>query len=86
MIESGEVYIAPAREVDLNCNIGLLKGVAYACFGETALLAMDSRFENFTFLGHRDLSVSKIEEVEGLYDKHGFSLSVLRSPSAMVFD
>ena len=48
VIESGEVYIPPAREVDIGYNIGLPRGVAYACLGETALLAMEGRFESFT--------------------------------------
>jgi predicted amino acid dehydrogenase len=84
VLESGEVYIPPDRQVDFGYNIGLPKGVAYACLGETALLAMEGKFESFT-LG-RDLDLTKVREIKRLYDKHEFSLSQLRTPGGIVVD
>jgi predicted amino acid dehydrogenase len=75
IIESGEVLIP--GEVDFGIDIGLPPGVAYACLAETALLAMEGRFESFT-LG-RELEVDKIKEIYRMFRKHGFKLAGLRS-------
>jgi predicted amino acid dehydrogenase len=75
VIEGGEVLIP--GEVDFGYDIGLPPKVSYACLAETALLAMDGRFESFT-LG-RELEVEKIKEIYRLFRKHGFELAGLRS-------
>jgi predicted amino acid dehydrogenase len=75
VVESGEVRIP--GPVDFGYDIGLPKGVAYACLAEAALLAMEGRFEPYT-LG-RDIDVERVKEAYRLFRKHGFRLSELRS-------
>ncbi len=75
VIESGEVLIPGNLEVGY--DIGLPKGTVYACLAETALLAMEGRFESYT-LG-RELSPAKVKEIYQLFLKHGFRIAGLRS-------
>ena len=75
VIESGEVLLP--GEPDFGFDIGLPPGVAYACLAETAVLAMENRFENFT-LG-RNIEMEKVKEMYRLFQKHGLQLEGLRS-------
>lgn len=80
VIESGEVIIP--GEVDYGYDIGLPPGIAYACLGETALLAMEGRFEDYTV--GREISFERVKEIHALAQKHGFRLAGLRSFGAYV--
>lgn len=82
VIESGEILLP--GEPDYGYDIGLPQGVAYACLAETALLAMEGRFEDYT-LG-RDISVEKVKEIYRLFKKHGLRLSGLRSHDEFLTD
>jgi predicted amino acid dehydrogenase len=82
VIESGEVFIP--GQVDFGYDIGLPPGTAYACLAETALLAMEGRFEDYT-LG-RSISIERVKEIYHLFKKHGFQLAGLRSFGAYVTD
>jgi len=82
VIESGEVLIP--GHVDFHYDIGLPPGVSYACLAETALLAMEGRFESFT-LG-RQISVERVKEIYGLFKKHDFRLAGLRSLGTYLTD
>jgi len=82
VIESGEVLLP--GEPDFGFNIGLPPGVAYACLAETALLAMEGRFENFT-LG-RNIEMERVKEIYRLFKKHGLELEGLRSFGKYVTD
>jgi hypothetical protein len=75
VIESGEVLLP--GEPDFGFDIGLPPGVAYACLAETAVLAMENRFENFT-LG-RNIEMERVKEMYRLFQKHGLQLEGLRS-------
>jgi len=75
VIEGGEVVIP--GEVDFGYDIGLPRGVAYACLAEAALLAMEGRFESYT-LG-RHIEMERVKEIYRLFRKHGFELAGLRS-------
>ncbi len=75
VIESGEVLIP--GDIDFGYNIGLPPKTAYACLGETALLAMDGRFEDFT-LG-RNIDMEKVKEIWRIFKKHEFQIAGLRS-------
>lgn len=75
VIESGEVLLP--GEPNFGFDIGLPPGVAYACLAETAVLAMEGRFENFT-LG-RNIEMEKAKEMYRLFKKHGLQLEGLRS-------
>jgi predicted amino acid dehydrogenase len=75
VIESGEVLIP--GEIDFGYDIGLPPGTAYACLAETALLAMEGRFEDYT-LG-RNITIERVKEIYRLFKKHQFQLAGLRS-------
>lgn len=82
VIESGEVLLP--GEPDFGFNIGLPPGVAYACLAETALLALEDRFENFT-LG-RNIEMERVKEIYRMFKKHGLELEGLRSFGRYVSD
>jgi predicted amino acid dehydrogenase len=82
VVESGEILLP--GEPDFGFDIGLPPGVAYACLAETAVLAMEGRFENFT-LG-RSIEMEKVKEMYRLFKKHGLQLEGLRSFGQYVTD
>ncbi len=82
VIESGEVLIP--GDIDFGYDIGLPAGTAYACLAETALLAMEGRFEDYT-LG-RNLSLERVKEIYRLFNKHQFKLAGLRSFGKYITD
>ncbi|MDX1662993.1 MAG: hypothetical protein R3272_04315 [Candidatus Promineifilaceae bacterium] len=82
VIESGEILLPGAP--DYGYDIGLPPGVAYACLAETALLAMEGRFEDYT-LG-RNIEVERVKEIYRLFKKHGLNLSGLRSHGKFLSD
>jgi predicted amino acid dehydrogenase len=75
VIESGEMHLP--GEPDFGFNIDLPPGTAYACLAETALLAMDGRFADYT-LG-REIAMEQVKEMYRLMKKHGLELANLRS-------
>jgi predicted amino acid dehydrogenase len=75
VVEGGEVVVP--GPLDLHYDVGLPKGVVYACLAEAALLAAEGRFEDFT-LG-RDLEIAKVKEIYHLFRRHGFRIHGLRS-------
>jgi hypothetical protein len=56
----------------------------YACLGETALLALEARYEAFT-LG-RDLDWQRVKEIYKLATRHGVQLAAIRGPSGLISD
>ncbi len=70
VIESGEIQLPGDVEMK---NIGLPKGVAYACLAETIVLALEGRFENFTV--GRGIEWEKVREIYKLGLKHGMKLA-----------
>jgi predicted amino acid dehydrogenase len=75
VIESGEVLIP--GDIDFGYDIGLPPKTAYACLAETALLAMEGRFEDYT-LG-RNITIERVKEIYRLFKKHEFQIAGLRS-------
>lgn len=82
VIESGEVLIP--GDIDFGYDIGLPPKTSYACLGETALLAMEGRFEDYT-LG-RNITIERVKEIYRLFKKHGFKLAGLRSFGKYITD
>lgn len=82
VIESGEILLP--GEPNFGMDIGLPPGVAYACLAETALLALDGRFEDYT-LG-RNIEIERVKEIYRLYKKHGLELSGIRSHGHFLTD
>jgi predicted amino acid dehydrogenase len=75
LVESGEVTLP--GNIQSSYDIGLEPGTAYACLAETALLAMEGRFEDFTI--GREITTGQVEEISRLFNKHKFKLAALRS-------
>ncbi|MEX1100245.1 MAG: hypothetical protein WEB87_07455, partial [Bacteriovoracaceae bacterium] len=73
VIASGEVELP--GDVKLTCDIGLEGQVVYACLAETAILALEGRFESFSL--SRDISYKKVIEIDRLARKHGVKLSAI---------
>jgi len=72
VIESGEIQLP--GDVRMK-NIGLPRGVAYACLAETIVLALEGRFENFTV--GRQIEWPKVREIYQLGLKHGMKLAAI---------
>ena len=75
VIESGEIMLPAGAE--LNYDLGLARGTIYACLAETALLALEGRFEHFT-LG-REIEPAKVQLIAEIGERHGFELAPIRS-------
>jgi len=82
VIESGEVLIP--GNVEFGVDIGLPPKTSYACLAETALLAMEGRFEDYT-LG-RNIEIQRVKEIYHLFKKHHFQLAGLRSFGKYITD
>lgn len=72
VIESGEIELPGHVAMK---DIGLPKGIAYACLAETIVLTLEGRFENFT-LG-RNIEWEKVREIYRLGLKHGMKLAAI---------
>lgn len=83
IIESGEIEL-PGDNVKINCDLGLEKHVVYACLAETALLALEGRYESFTL--SRNINYKKVKEIYRIARKHGARLAQIRSPNGVITD
>ena len=72
VIESGEIQLPGVVQMK---NIGLPRGVAYACLAETIVLALEGRFENFTV--GRQIEWARVHEIYKLGLKHGMKLAAI---------
>lgn len=82
IIESGEVELpGPVR---MNCDIGLPGTTVYACLAETAVLAMERRYEPFSM--GRDLDWQRVKEIYKLARNHGVRLSAIRGHAGVITD
>ncbi len=72
VVESGEIELP--GEVKMK-DIGLPKGVAYACLAETVVLALEGRYETFTV--GRNIEWEKVKEIYRLGLKHGMKLAAI---------
>jgi predicted amino acid dehydrogenase len=75
VIESGEILLP--GDPDFGFDIGLPPKTAYACLSETALLALEGRFEDYSI--GRELELEKVKEIYRLFRKHGLQLAGMRS-------
>jgi hypothetical protein len=72
VIESGEIQLP--GDVRMR-DIGLPKGVVYACLAETIVLALEGRFETYTV--GRNIQWEKVKEIYKLGLKHGMQLAAI---------
>lgn len=82
VIASGEVTL-PGK-VDMNIDIGLEGNIVYACLAETALLAMDGKFESFTL--SRNINYEKVIEIDRMANEHGVRLSQIMGHNGFITD
>ncbi|MFV9506151.1 MAG: serine carboxypeptidase [Oscillochloridaceae bacterium umkhey_bin13] len=82
IVESGEIVLP--GQPDFGFDIDMPPGTAYACLSETALLAMDGKFGDYT-LG-RNIEMDRVKEMYRLWQKHGLKLAGLRSFGVYVTD
>ncbi len=83
VIASGEVTL-PGDNVDMNIDIGLEGNIVYACLAETALLAMDGKYESFTL--SRNINYEKVIEIDRMAREHGVRLSQIMGHSGFITD
>ncbi len=72
VIESGEILLPGSVKMK---NIGLPRGVAYACLAETIVLALEGRFENFTV--GRNIEWERVREIYRMGLRHGMKLAAI---------
>jgi predicted amino acid dehydrogenase len=72
VIASGEVYL-PGENLKMRTDIGLEGDAVYACLAETALLAMEGRFEPFTL--SKNIDYKKVIEIDRMAKDHGVRLA-----------
>jgi len=82
IIESGELVLP--GPYNMSCDLGLPGKTVYACLAETALLALEERYESFT-LG-REIEWQKVKEIYQLSLKHGVRLADIQSHTGSVTD
>jgi len=70
VVDGGRVKLPGQPEFSV--DIGLRRGVVYACMAETMALALEGRLENFS-LGD-NISPAKVEEVGQIGRRHGFDV------------
>lgn len=71
LIFSGGLAKSPSR-LSIPFDVGLpCEDVIYGCFSESIILALEKRFENYSF-GRGNIMPDKIEEIRSLGKKHGF--------------
>ncbi|GAB2741418.1 dehydrogenase [Nocardioides pakistanensis] len=72
VVESGEIELP--GDVHMR-DIGLPRGVVYACMAETVVLALEGRYESFTVGRH--IEWEKVKEIYELGLKHGMRLAAI---------
>ena len=81
VIESGEIEMP--GELSMK-DIGLPRGVAYACLAETVVLALEGRYETFTV--GREIEWEKVKEIYRLGLKHGMKLAAISGVNGVFTD
>lgn len=82
VIASGEVELP--GDVEIQVNLGLEGQAVYACLAETAILAMERKFESFTL--SRNISYEKVIEIDRLAREHGVKLSHIMGHQGVICD
>lgn len=80
VIASGEVQLP--GNVNFKMDLGLEGNVVYACLAETALLAMERKFESFTI--SRNINYQNVIEIDRLAHEHGVRLSQIMGHSGYI--
>jgi predicted amino acid dehydrogenase len=83
VIASGEVQL-PGKELNMKIDIGLEGNIVYACLAETALLAMEGKFESFTL--SRNINYEKVIQIDKMAKEHGVRLSQIMGHNGFITD
>ncbi|MGZ3787804.1 MAG: hypothetical protein ACXVLQ_04735 [Bacteriovorax sp.] len=83
VIASGEVQL-PGEHVNIEIDLGLEGNIVYACLAETALLAMEGKYESFTL--SRNIDYEKVIEIDKLAFEHGVKLSQIMGHNGFITD
>ncbi len=83
VIASGEVQL-PGKDLNIKIDLGLEGNIVYACLAETALLAMEGKFESFTL--SRNINYEKVIEIDKLAKEHGVRLSNIMGHNGFITD
>ena len=75
IINSGEVILP--GDLDFKMNLGLSKGVVFACLAETVVLCLEGLIEPFSM--SREIPWQNIKKIYKLSKKHGVKLAPLES-------
>ncbi|MCR9206552.1 MAG: hypothetical protein NXH75_18355, partial [Halobacteriovoraceae bacterium] len=82
VIASGEVKLP--GPIEMKMDIGLEGNIVYACLAETALLAMEGKYESFTL--SRKISYEKVLEIDRMAQEHGVRLSCIMGHNGFITD
>lgn len=82
VMKSGELLLP--KNYDVNCYLGLPPKLLYACLVETAVLAMENRYEAFT--KGRAIDFNKVNDIVEISKKHGVHLAPMRSLFGFIYD
>lgn len=83
VIASGEVQL-PGADLKIEIDLGLEGNIVYACLAETALLAMEGKYESFTL--SRNINYEKVIEIDKLANEHGVRLSHIMGHNGFITD
>ena len=83
VVASGEVQL-PGKDLNIQIDLGLEGNIVYACLAETALLAMEGKFESFTL--SRNINYEKVIEIDKLAKEHGVRLSHIMGHNGFITD
>jgi predicted amino acid dehydrogenase len=83
VIASGEVQL-PGKDLNMKIDIGLEGNIVYACLAETALLAMEGKFESFTL--SRNINYEKVIHIDKMAKEHGVRLSQIMGHNGFITD
>ncbi|EQC43642.1 hypothetical protein M899_1806 [Bacteriovorax sp. BSW11_IV] len=82
VVASGEVLLP--GEVEMKIDIGLEGDMVYACLAETALLALEGRYESFTL--SRRIDYNKVIEIDRMAREHGVRLATIMGHNGVLTD
>jgi hypothetical protein len=66
----------------MKMDIGLEGNLVYACLAETAILAMEGKFESYTL--SRNINFEKVIEIGNLAREHGVRLSEIMGHNGVI--
>lgn len=82
VVASGEVLLP--GDVEMKIDIGLEGDMVYACLAETALLALEGRYESFTL--SRRIDYNKVIEIDRMAREHGVKLATIMGHNGVLTD